>query len=154
MTIDTDTFNGNALFHGVKGLIRVADKIIVVRRDTKTMKYQLQLDLPGGGREGNESPFETLKREIRETLGINLGPDDIAFSVRYDNPSGHAQDTFFLVTKELTLDPHKINFGEKGLMYSFMTMHEFIKRPDAVEKQKGRIINYLNCAMEELRAQR
>lgn len=149
MTIDPDTFNGDAEFHGVKGLIRVADKIIAVRRDTKTMKYQLQLDLPGGGREGHESPFETLRREIREILGIIIAPEDIIFSIRYEHNAGHSHDTFFMVTKELPIDAHKIVFGEKGITHTLMTMHEFIERDDVVEKQKERIVHYLDSAVAE-----
>ena len=150
MAIDCDTFNGDARFHGVKGLIRVGGNIIVIRRDTGNRHYQLQLDLPGGGREDHESPFETLAREVREELGIMLRPDDVVYAKRYPHSLSRDEDTFFMVTKELVLDTHSIVFGEKGLMYHIITPHEFIHHPQCVQKQKERIVEYLDAVRHEL----
>lgn len=148
MHIDAETFDSGATFHGVKGLVRVGDKIIAIRRDDHTLKYPLHIDVPGGGREEQESPFETLSREIREVLAITLTHDDIVYSKRYANPPSRDHDTFFMVTRELTLDPHDIVFGEKGLTYHIMTVHDFISSETAVEKQKDRIVTYLRDITE------
>lgn len=150
MTIDSDIFSRDASFHGVKGLIRIGDKIIVIRRDSKTFHHPLGLDLPGGGRENSESPFETLAREVHEELQIMLFPSDILYARRYTNTPRSEDDTFFMVTKELDIDEHSIVFGEKGIMYYLMTIHEFIHNPECVDKQRARIIDYLDAVRSEL----
>ncbi len=150
MTIDADTFNVDAHFHGVKGLLRIEDTIITIWRDAKTFRYPLQIDLPGGGREDQESPFMTLNREVKEELGITLKESDIIYSVRCHDRLTDTQDTFFMVTKELPINPQAIVFGDKGLMFYIMTVHNFLHHPDAVEKQKQRVIAYLNEAQNTM----
>lgn len=150
MTIDPDTFNQDTAFHGTKALIQVADRVIVLRRDARGFHHPLQIDLPGGGREGHESPFETLHREIIEILNISIEKDDIMYSRRYANNGHQSDDSFFVVTRRLDLDESKIVFGEKGLMYHFMTIHDYLENTESVEKQKERIIDYLNAVKAEL----
>ncbi len=151
MTIDFDTFSSDTEFHGVKGLIQIDDIIIVIRRDTLELNAPFQVDLPGGGREQDESPFETLHREIREMLHIPIEAEDIIYSKRYPHTHSKKDDTFFMVTKRLEVDPKSIIFGEKGLMYYAMTVHDLLQHPDGVDKQKQRIIEYLNMVKKELR---
>jgi len=58
-------------FNGAKGLVFLGNKILVYRRDNKTSNLPLCIDLPGGGRENDESPFDSFKREIKEEFGID-----------------------------------------------------------------------------------
>jgi 8-oxo-dGTP diphosphatase len=143
MLIDTDTFKEGTEFHGVKGIVRIDDKIIVMRRDMNAPHLPLYIDLPGGGREGKESPFKALQREITEMLHILIVESDIVYAKRYENNDDRADDTFLLVTEILKIDEKKIVLGEKGLMYYTMTMHDFLEHPEGIEKQKMRIIHYL-----------
>lgn len=150
MTIDVDTFNEKAIFHGVKGLIRVDGKIIAIQRDSGTLHEKLHMDLPGGARERQESPFETLVREVREELGFKLKKEDILYARRYHNPPDQRNDTFVIATNELSIDERKIVFGEKGIGFHFMTIHDFIHHPKVVEKQRLRVIDYLTAVRDDL----
>ena len=53
---------------GAHGIMIKDNKIALVRKARGG--YKGKLDLPGGGIEQTEQPFETLKREIREEAGI------------------------------------------------------------------------------------
>ena len=53
---------------GAYGIMIKDNKIALVRKARGG--YKEKLDLPGGGIEHTEQPFETLKREIREEAGI------------------------------------------------------------------------------------
>ena len=65
----------------VGGVILKDKKILVQRKKNNREEYII----PGGKREGNETDFETLKRELDEELDVELlntqflgGYDDIA----------------------------------------------------------------------------
>lgn len=55
---------------GVYGLVINDNKILLIKK--KTGPYDGKLDLPGGGFRFGERPIETLKREIKEEVGINV----------------------------------------------------------------------------------
>lgn len=55
---------------GTYGIMIKDNKIALVRKARGG--YKGKLDLPGGGIEHTEQPFETLKREIREEAGIGI----------------------------------------------------------------------------------
>jgi 8-oxo-dGTP diphosphatase len=68
--IETNTFINEVDFTGSKGIVFVGDRIVVTRRDGNTDRHPFKLDLLGGGREGEESPFETFKREVKEEVNL------------------------------------------------------------------------------------
>lgn len=141
--IDKNTFNNSADFHGVKGLVFIGDKIVVFRRDNNTKNWPLQIDLPGGGREGNESPFETFKREVMEEFGINVEKDDIIFSKKYQAVLDPIKEAYFMVTKPLNIRESDIILGDEGLGFSLMTPQQFVGLKDAVKRQQDKVAEYL-----------
>lgn len=67
----------------VGGVILKGKELLVVRKGTKDNREEYII--PGGKREGNETDFETLKRELSEEIQVELigtspfgGFDDIA----------------------------------------------------------------------------
>jgi 8-oxo-dGTP pyrophosphatase MutT (NUDIX family) len=61
-----DFFKRDLKADGAKGLILIGSRMLVYRRDNKTKIYPLHIDLPGGGIEEGETPFEGFKREVKE----------------------------------------------------------------------------------------
>ena len=60
-------------FTGVKVALLVEKSILVVLRDNKPdIPWPNMWELPGGGREGIETPLECLQREVWEELGLTL----------------------------------------------------------------------------------
>ncbi|MEI6346236.1 MAG: NUDIX domain-containing protein [bacterium] len=130
-------------FNGAKGLVFTGDKILVYRRDNKTSNSPLCIDLPGGGREGNESPFESFKREIREEFGIDVEKDEIEFSCTIPSVIEPDKKSYFIVAKTLKFKPEDVVFGNEGIEWMLMKPEEFIKRPDGIERQQKRVEKYL-----------
>ena len=54
----------------VGGIILRGKKLLVVRKRTKDNREEYII--PGGKREGNETDFETLKRELLEEIQVEL----------------------------------------------------------------------------------
>lgn len=131
-------------FNGAKGLIYIGDKMLVYRRDNKTDNWPLHIDLPGGGREGGESPFETFQREVKEEFGIGLRKEDIIFSYMFESVMEPGEQAYFFVTRNLDVDVDNITFGNEGVEWMLMTPAEFISHPDGIIGQQKRVRNYLN----------
>ncbi|MFA6094655.1 MAG: NUDIX domain-containing protein [Candidatus Paceibacterota bacterium] len=142
--IEENTFTNIVDFHGVKGLIFIDEKILVFRRDNKTNNFPLQIDLPGGGRENNESPFETFKREVKEEFGLIIEKTDVVFSKKYQSVLDSSKVAYFMVAKPLKILEKDIVFGEEGLGFMLMTPQEFLNLSDGVNKQQERVAEYLN----------
>jgi len=130
-------------FNGAKGLIFLGDQILVCRRDMKTKSMPGCIDMVGGGREGDESPFDTFKRETKEEVGLDIEKDDIYFSCPFPSFDDPTSVSFFFVTKPLKFTKSDVTFGNEGTEWLVMTPEEFIARPDGIERQQKRVAHYL-----------
>lgn len=130
-------------FNGAKGLVFIGDKILLYRRDDKTNNSPLCIDLPGGGREEDESPFDSFKREVREEFGIDIEKDEIEFSCTIPSVMEPNKKSYFIVAKTLRFKPEDVIFGNEGIEWMLMAPEEFIKRPDGIERQQKRVEKYL-----------
>lgn len=138
-----DTFNKNIEFNGSKGLLYIGDKILTYRRDEKTNSAPLRIDIPGGGREVNESPFDTFQREVKEEFGINIQKNDMYYSSAHQSVIQPNMVSFFMVAKPDGVKESDIVFGNEGIEYILMSIDEFINRPDGIERQQNRVKDYL-----------
>lgn len=84
------------------GGIIINDKKILVQRKNNDREECI---IPGGKREGNETDFETLKRELKEELNVELveaefigGYDDIAV---FSNKPIHVQTYLVKISGEI-----------------------------------------------------
>jgi 8-oxo-dGTP diphosphatase len=130
-------------FNGAKGLVFIGDKILTYRRDYKTGSKPGCIDLPGGGREEDESPFDTFRREVKEEFGIEIEKNEIQFSCTVTSTIEPTQKSYFIVAKNLRFKPDNIVFGNEGIEWILMTPEEFITRSDGIERQQERVKKYL-----------
>lgn len=72
-------------FGGSKIALVLGDSLIAIQRDDKpALAYAAMWDLPGGGREGSETAFECVAREVKEELGILVTTEDVVWERRYE----------------------------------------------------------------------
>ncbi|MEO8065734.1 MAG: glycosyltransferase [Candidatus Doudnabacteria bacterium] len=142
-TIDQRIFSKRN-FHGVKGIIFIDDKMLVYRRDNKTDNFPLQIDLPGGGKEADETPFETFQRESKEEFGVQIEKSDISYAKQYMSAMDPTKESYFFVTRPLNVDRKDIIFGNEGLEFLLVKPEEYLKFGDAIKRHQDKVKEYFN----------
>ncbi len=128
---------------GSKGLLFVGDKIVVYRRDSKAPIHPLEIDLPGGGPEAHETPFETFKREVKEEFNLDISLQHITYASRY--PSMLKPGTFgwFMAAHLPASAAHDIRFGDEGIEYMLLSVDDYLSRTDAWPVFQERTRDYI-----------
>ena len=103
-------------FTGVKATLLVEQSILVILRDNKPdIPWPNTWELPGGGREGQETPLECLQREVWEALGRI------------------SQEQY-----------REIRFGDEGQEFKLMPVEDFIKAEGVIPQLQERFKDYLS----------
>ena len=131
-------------FTGCKIALFCGDKLLTILRDDKaSIPWPNMWELPGGGREGNETPFECVAREVYEELSIQLSKDDIIWSWIYPSMLDENKNSVFLVGQLTQEQFDSIVFGDEGQAYKLMSIEEFLNSKQAVPQLQGRLRDYL-----------
>lgn len=131
-------------FTGCKIALFCDDRILTILRDDKSnIPWPNMWELPGGGREGDESPFECVAREVYEELGIHLTEDCLLWSKVYPSMLFEGKESVFLVGKLDQEQFDKIVFGDEGQGYKLMGIDEFLGSDRVVPQLQDRVRDYL-----------
>ena len=131
-------------FTGCKIALICGDKVLTILRDDKDdIPCPNMWDLPGGGREGNESPFECATREVYEELGIHLDEDCLLCSKIYPSVIFKDKQSVFMVGQLSQDQFDSITFGDEGQAYKLMNIEEFLTSSQVVPQLQGRLRDYL-----------
>ena len=119
-------------FTGCKIALFCGDKLLTILRDDKSsIPWPNMWELPGGGREGDESPFECVAREVYEELGIHLTEDCLLWVKVYPSMLFADKQSVFLVGKLAQGQPDSRVFGDEGPAYKLLGTEAFVG-PDKV----------------------
>ena len=131
-------------FTGCKIALICDGRILTILRDDKpTIPWPNLWELPGGGREGDESPFECAAREVYEELGIHLTEDCPLWSKIYPSMLYEGRQSVFMVGQLSQDQFDSITFGDEGQAYQLMSIEEFLNSKQAVPQLQGRLRDYL-----------
>lgn len=99
-------------FNGVKIALIKDDEVLVILRDNKPGLRNANLwDLPGGGREKNETPFECVAREVEEELDIKLEAGSIIWEKTYPAMHDPSLTGYFMAAEIDDKDIANVVFG-------------------------------------------
>ena len=131
-------------FTGCKIALFCGDKILTILRDDKeTIPYPNMWDLPGGGREGNETPFECVAREVYEELSIQLSKADVIWFQIYPSMLDGNKKSVFLVGRFTQEQFESIIFGDEGQGYKLVSFEEFLTSDRVVPQLQERVREYV-----------
>lgn len=131
----------NMPFNGAKLALIVGARVITILRDVRPdIPYPNHWDLPGGGREGMETPVACALRETHEELGLVLDATVITWGRAFVTG---LQRTWFFVghVPENIIDD--IVFGDEGQYWQMMGIETFVNHPQAVPNFKTRVGIYV-----------
>ena len=135
-------------FTGCKIALICDGRILTILRDDKpTIPWPNLWELPGGGREGDESPFECVAREGYEELSIQLLKDDIVWSWIYPSMLDENKNSVFLVGQLTKEQFDSIVFGDEGQSFELMSIEEFLTLDQVVPKLQERVRDYVEKSL-------
>ena len=131
-------------FTGCKIALICEGQILTILRDDKeTIPYPNMWDLPGGGREGNETPFECVAREVYEELNIQLSKADVIWFQIYPSMLDGNKKSVFLVGRFTQEQFESIIFGDEGQGYKLVSFEEFLTSDRVVPQLQERVREYV-----------
>jgi 8-oxo-dGTP diphosphatase len=117
-------------FSGAKLALFLGSDLLVIKRDSKPdIPYPGHWDLPGGGREGLETPQECALRETREEVGLKIRPSDLIWSNRYERPRGYV---WFFASHLPLASRNLVEFGSEGQGWMLMSPQDYCLHPLAI----------------------
>jgi 8-oxo-dGTP diphosphatase len=127
-------------FSGAKIVLHSNRQLIAYLRDEKPeIPFPGRWDLPGGGREGDETPAQCAMREVAEEFGLRLPLGRIEWSRRYGSRICGGLDSYFLAAPLLPDEIGQIAFGDEGQRWRMMSFEQFLGKKDAVPDLQSRL---------------
>lgn len=121
------------------------DQILtILRDDIPTIPYPNTWDLPGGGREDKETPFECVQREVFEELGITISKDSISWAKVYPEMVDTSKESVFVVGEISQDQIGQIVFGDEGQDWKMMPIKDFLSDDQVYESLKGRLRDWMS----------
>ncbi|ETX27099.1 NUDIX domain-containing protein [Roseivivax isoporae] len=133
--------NGTDRFGGAKVLVFMGERLLVIRRDLRDdIPWPGALDLPGGGREGDESPERCALRETEEEVGLVLSEADLSW--RALHLSATLRSWFFAAR----LPPERVRdvrLGDEGTEWLLIDPGALLRRTDTIPHHMAMLERYL-----------
>jgi 8-oxo-dGTP diphosphatase len=127
-------------FDGAKIAILRGDDVLTLQRDDRPdIPYPGEWDLPGGGRECNETPIQTAARELLEELNVRLDPSKIIYSAEELAEGDSQERVHFFMARWDDLFDDGIILGDEGQRWRWMPIPDFLSRKDVVKPLRGRL---------------
>lgn len=133
-------------FSGAKIALLCEGNVLTYQRDDKpTIPWPALWDLPGGGREGDETPEQCALRETREEFGLVIEPACIGWARVYPGQGMNGMDTWFFVAEVPASTFEQIVFGDEGQRWEVMSVAAYLAMDKAVVHFQQRLGGYLQA---------
>ncbi|TDK46295.1 NUDIX hydrolase [Antarcticimicrobium luteum] len=131
-----------APFAGAKLALFLGPDLLVIQRDDRPdIPWPGYWDLPGGGREGDETPIACALRETREEVSLTLCPDQIAWSHSYLRPHGRV---WFFAAHLPAARVTDVRLGDEGQGWRLMPPETYCRHRRAVPHFAETLALYLS----------
>ena len=132
-------------FSGAKLAALYGGALLTYRRDRRPgIPFPGLIDLPGGGREGNESPAECALRELAEEFGLVVPAPRVHYARRYEISWHTGRPSFFLAVHLTSAEIAAVTFGDEGEDWRLMPVAEFMGHGEAIPHLQVRLRDYLD----------
>ena len=126
-------------FVGAKAALFCEGLVLTYLRDEKPgLRWPGLWDLPGGGREGAESPEDCLLRELSEEFGLRLSVDRLVWQRVFPSMVDAQQKSVFFGGWLARDEVAAIRFGDEGQGWELMPVAGFLGHPKGVPEMQQR----------------
>ena len=127
-------------FAGAKLAALHDGRILTYRRDMiPGIPWPGLIDLPGGGREGDESPAACACRELAEEFGIILPESRIWWARPFPAMGAPGRTGWFLAAAITHSEVASIRFGDEGHSPQLLGLAAFLAARDAIPPLQQRL---------------
>lgn len=127
-------------FIGAKAAFFCGGRLLTYLRDDRSsLPWPGMWDLPGGGREGDETPEACLLRELDEEFGLRLGPERLLRRWVLPSMTGEALPGVFFTGVLAEGEVAAIRFGAEGQRWELMETAAFLAHPLAIPALVNRV---------------
>ncbi len=131
-------------FHGAKvALIRGGEVLTYLRDDHAGLPFPAHWDLPGGGREGLETPEDCVLRELEEEFGLQLPPGRLIWKRQFNWAHRPEHRVWFFGGLLDDAEIGAIRFGDEGQYWQMMPIAQFLAHDRAVPDLQRRLAMWL-----------
>lgn len=126
-------------FTGAKAALFCGASVLVYLRDEKPgLGWPGLWDLPGGGREGPESPEDCLLRELEEEFGLRLSADRLVWRQVFPSMVVEGRTSVFFGGWLSRQEVASVRFGDEGQGWELMPVGRFLGHPLGVPEMQRR----------------
>ncbi|WP_255509552.1 NUDIX hydrolase [Oceaniovalibus sp. ACAM 378] len=137
-------------FTGAKVALLNGGRLISIQRDDRAdIPWPAAWDLPGGGREGNETPEQCALRETQEELGLNIPEEALIWRRAFVSTTDPEAAGWFFVARISPDHVGRIRLGNEGQRWRQMEIAQFLRLSDAVPYLQQRLRVYLDDADDQ-----
>ncbi len=127
-------------FASAKLAALVDGHILTYRRDMKPgIPWPGLIDLPGGGREGDESPAMCVLRELHEEFGLHLPASRLWWARPFPSMHPPGRTGWFLAATITDAEIAAIRFGDEGHSPQLLGLDAFLAASDAIAPLQQRL---------------
>lgn len=131
-------------FNGAKLALLCAEQILVYQRDAKPdIPWPALWDLPGGGREDDETPERCALRELEEEFGLVLDEARLTWGRCYPPRQPGYLPSWLFAGQLHPAEIAAIRFGDEGQHWQLMSIVDFLAHSQAVPHLQARLRDYL-----------
>ena len=126
-------------FVGAKAAFFCGGAVLTCLRDAHPgLSWANHWDLPGGGREGDETPEDCLLRELEEEFGLRLPPERLLWRRVFPSIMDASRASVFFGGRLTEGEIAGIRFGDEGQGWEVMPVAEFLGHSQAVPEMQRR----------------
>lgn len=109
-----------------------------LRDDFAHIPWPALWDLPGGGREGNETPEACVLRELEEEFGLVLPEERLIWRREMPSILDGTRASWFFAGVLHPAEIASVRFGDEGQHWQMMPVARFLSHPEAVAPLQDR----------------